>query len=336
MNMTFQSELTDIKHSIKYSVLSAMLLLMTLMSLSVHSDEDKALVFKTEGEAFNEVLKGITDDLEEDLIFVPHDVTKATTPDDIGAVLKKTSPQIVILIGNEAINAYTRFQNESGQEEFPPSLAIAALFVDKLVSNINNATGIRYEIPAVTSIVNMRSMLDQRVKRVGVIYREWMKDFIEENQTYCQSEGIELVTKELPNKSKKMPKLLAKGIKELMKKKVDAFWIINDNALLNRDALLKAWIPSLKKAKQPVIVGVDSLLATKLNFGSYAIVPDHYALGVQGASAIAEIMDEDWSLEDRDIEQPLSVKKLMNISIMKKKGAKIKPDALNKIDTIIK
>ena len=313
-------------------MMSALILL--LISSKTYSN-DIVLVIKTEGQAFDEVLKGIKDDLEEELDIQMLSVNKSTSVKMLSETIINTNPSILILIGNQAINVYSQYQKKFEGQNFPPSLSIAALFVDKIIGNIQNGTGIRYEIPAVTSIVNMRSMLNSKVEKVGVIYRSWMKDFIEENRRYCESEGIELVAYEIPDKSNKTPQMLKKGLKSLKKSKVDAYWIINDNALLNKDALLKAWLPEFRKIKKPVIVGVDSLLPTKLNFGSYAIVPDHYALGIQGANRILDIMDDDWQLSNDNIEQPLSVKKMLNLSITKKRGITIKNSAIDKVDLVI-
>ena len=80
---------------------------------------------------------------------------------------------------------------------------------------------------------------------------------------------------------------------------------------------------------------MTSLVQSKFKFGSYAIVPDHYALGVQGASIIAEIMEEDWQLETPDVQQPISVKKLLNQTIFDSKKINYKEAKLAEIDEVI-
>jgi len=332
MEITLMNQHIRLSHLFSFF---ALVLVLATANARVYAD-DMALVLRGDSEAFEQVVEGITGDLEEDLAFKEYIVGKGTSAADIQKFVVEVSPNIVILVGNHSINAYTKYQKESGKKEFPPAIALAALYVDKLVKKMENATGIRYEIPAVTSVVNLRSLLKSNVKKVGVVYRSWMKSFIKENAEYCRREGIELVGYEISGKKKNYSKKIKKGVKKLLKKDIDALWIVNDNALLNKDALVKGWIPSLKKAETPVIVGVKSLVQTKFNFGSYAIVPDHYALGVQGASAIAEIMDEDWNLEDRDIEQPLSVNKLVNVSIFDKKDIEYKSEKLLEMDEVIR
>lgn len=121
-----------------------------------------------------------------------------------------------------------------------------------------------------------------------------------------------------------------------MKGDIDAIWVLNDNALLNQSTITKAWIPVLKKSNMPVIVGVESLIATKFNLGTYAVVPDHYALGVQGADMLANIMDAGWVVSDVAVEQPLSVKKIINLNISQKRKISILPDKLHRLNKIIR
>jgi ABC-type uncharacterized transport system substrate-binding protein len=313
----------------------AALVLLTMPMVSFA--EDTALVLMAQGQAFSEVVQGIEGDLEEeDLAFVTYIIDKGTKISEIDQQIKKHKPKIIILIENKSINLYAKYQKAHPDRNFPPSVAVAALFVDRFIAKLKNATGIRYEIPAVTSIVNMRSVLSGKIKKVGVVHRKWMTKLIKENAEYCRSEGIELVSVVLPNKDKKnMGKKLNDGLKSLIKQNIDALWVLNDNALLNGKLIRSAWLPTIGKAKLPVIVGIKPMLSTKLNFGSFAIVPDHYALGVQAASIIGEIMEEDWEIGDRDIEQPVSVIKVVNVTVLNNKKVKYREDQLSGMDEVI-
>ena len=199
---------------------------------------------------------------------------------------------------------------------------------------MKNATAIRYEVPAVTSAVVMRDVFGKPIKKLGVVYREWMEDLIEENRRYCEAEGIELVGIKLPNKSGSMTLKIKKALKKL-NKKVDALWILNDNALLTREALVKAWLPIRSKSKIPAIVGLKQFM-TNIPIGSFAIVPDHYGLGAQAAGMIFYIMDNDWQLENTEIQQPVSTLKLINTKILKGKKIKYIEEKLDHIDEVIR
>jgi len=310
-------------------------LIVLTMPLAALAEEDKGLIFTSEGEAFREAVNGIIGDLEEDLSFVTVTLTKDSKASDIAKQIKKHQPKVIVLIENNSVKLYGAYQKANPEADFPPSVALAALFVDRFLKNIKNATGIRYEIPAVTSIVNMRSVVSKEIRKVGVVHRAWMKGMIEQNAKYCAAEGIELVSVSIPNKDSKLDQKLKSGLKSLIDKGVDALWVINDNALLNGKMIRGAWIPVVGKAKLPVIVGIEPLLNTKLNFGSFAIVPDHYALGVQAASIIGEIMEEDWEIGDRDLEQPVSVKKIVNTKVLEKKKVKYSKESLNAMDKVV-
>ncbi len=322
---------STLRHFLRLSLIA--LLWASLSGLSYA--QDIGLVLRADGEAFAQVVSGLRSDLGDELQLTEKIVSKNTPSDDIEEFMEESKPKVVVLIGNSAINVYSKYQKSTGDRSFPPAVALAALYVDKLVGKMKNATGIRYEIPAVTSLVNIRSLLSQDIKKVGVVYRQWMQDFFDENASYARSEKIELIGYKLPNRDDNMAGKLKSGLKTLLDKNVDAFWIINDNALLNQQAFIKAWLPVLASSDKPVIVGVKSLVASKLNFGSYAIVPDHYALGIQAASMIFDIMDEDWSLDNIDIQQPLSVKKIVNMKVMTKKGISVNKERLQEVDEVI-
>ena len=308
---------------------------MVIMAAPAFAEDDIGLIFTSKGEAFDKVVAGVIDDLEEDLSFETVVLNKNSSIGDIDKSIKKYKPKVIVLIENNSLKLYGKYQKAHPKQSYPPSVAVAALFVDRFLTNVKNATGIRYEIPAVTSIVNMRSVISTPIKKVGVVHRAWMKSLIEENAKYCRAEGIELVSISIPNKDKKLENKLKSGLKSLISDDVDAIWVLNDNALLNGKMIRAAWLPTISKAKLPVIVGIKPMLSTKLNFGSFAIVPDHYALGVQAASIIGEIMEEDWEVGDRDIEQPVSVKKIVNTSVLNKKKVKYYEDKLSTMDKVV-
>ncbi|WP_196137150.1 hypothetical protein [Aliikangiella sp. G2MR2-5] len=295
---------------------------------------ENILVVRGKSSAFEEVTKGMSDDLEGEFEISQLIIDNASSPNEIKKSFDKSPPSLVVLMGNKAVNLYGKFQAESKNKSFPPAIAVAALFIDKFISNIENATAIRYEIPAVTSAVAMRSILGKPINKIGVIYREWMTDIINENKRFCEAEGIELVGIKLPNKVSDTDKEVKNALAQLSKQ-VDAIWILNDNNLLTRDALAKAWLPSRTKSKLPAIVGVKIFLQ-KIPLGSFAIVPDDYGMGAQLAGIIFEVQDNDWELDSGNIMQPYSVKKFVNLSTLKNKGIAYIENQLRQVDEIVK
>jgi hypothetical protein len=176
---------------------------------------DRALVIRGKTQVFDEILLGIRDDLENELMLVEMNIDKDTSNKNIDHMIDKNAPRLIILMGNKAVNLYAKYQSNHDSSNFPPAIAIAALFIDKFALKLKNTTAIRYEIPAVTSVVTLRSILDKPIKKIGVIYREWMSEIIEENRKYCEAEDIELIGIKLPNKINNVSKSIKSALHKL-------------------------------------------------------------------------------------------------------------------------
>lgn len=294
---------------------------------------DHALVIRGKAQVFDEVLLGIRDDLENELTLIEMIIDKDTSDKNIDQMIDKNGPRLVILMGNKAVNLYAKYQANHASFNFPPAIAIAALFIDEFAPKLKNTTAIRYEIPAVTSVVSLRSILDKPIKRIGVVYRKWMREIIEENRKYCEAEGIELIGIELPNKVHNLSENVKAALNKL-NAEVDVLWILNDNSLLTKEALINTWIPNRKESKLPAIVGIKQFVS-KIKLGSFAVVPDNYALGAQAAGMIFEIKDNNWLLESTGIQHPVSIKTFINIIVLAEKGLTFQPKSLNQVDEII-
>ena len=302
--------------------------------MAIANDSGVILILRASGGKFAETSQGIKDDLGDDFNLIEKVIKPEITLRDIENYIDTIKPKLIVLVGNTPIRLYTNYQKQNPERQFPPSVALSALYVDRLITQVKNSLGIRHEIPAVTSLVNIRSLVKLPVKRVGVLYRQWMKDYIELNAAFCRQEGIELVGVEIPN-SISIQKVKY-HLKHLLNKDIDALWVVNDNALLSSRLMQNVWVPNIKQFNKPVVVGVEGLTATALNFGTFSVVPDQYALGVQGAGLIGDIMDEQmWELGKNKIYEPLSVKKLLNLKLMKKRNIQVNESKLETLDYLI-
>lgn len=328
----FIKQMTKMLFKLRFAKTCLAIMVLSLPVQTIFANN--ALVIRGKSANFEEVMRGMNDDLEGEVTLNELLVKKGSSVSDIEKKFKQSPPDLVILMGNKAVNLYAKFQSKNPDRKYPPAIAMAALFIDKFVTKLKNATAIRYEIPAVTSAVVMRTVLGKPIKKLGVVYREWMKDIIEENRRFCEAEGIELIGVQLPNKAKKMENEVKKALKQL-DKNVDALWILNDNSLLTGKSIGKAWLPSRGKSKIPAIVGIK-LFMTKFPLGSFAIVPDNYGLGAQAAGMIFELIENDFELEDTDIQQPVSVKKFVNVKTLDSKGVGYQSSKLSQVDEVIK
>jgi len=225
---------------IRKGVYSLLLLLLMLHHVAALGANATVLAFQVQGEIFSQTLSGIQDDIGDELNIINKTVDGQTQVSDMAAVIQSLSPKLLLLLGNQSVLLYKKYQRQFPHKNFPPSIAISALHVDRLLKGIKNITGIRYEVPAVTSLVTMRNLIKRPLKRVGVIYREWLDTQVQINKKLCAIEKIELIAVKLPNQvsfqkfSYHLKHLLARD-------DIDALWVVNDNALLNSRVIQNGW-----------------------------------------------------------------------------------------------
>ena len=127
------------------------------------------------------------------------------------------------------------------------------------------------------------------------------------------------------------------GLRQLIRDEdVDALWVLNDNVLLTERTLVKGWLPETGRylSELPVIVGVELLASAKLRFGSFAVLPDLEALGVQTANLIFELEENDWQATEWEPEMPLAIQQLLNLRTLSPDMV-VGPDELEHINRVI-
>ena len=310
---------------------------LSISSVSVYAEDDPvSLILRGDNEALAQVREGFKQDLRgyvstEERVFSGDDIGA----DAVGRHIEEVDPDLVLLLGNKSINAYREYQKSTDKDSYPPAVMAAALYADLLVERVDNSTAVLYEIPLVTSVINFRSVLEKPIDKVGVVYREWLTDFIDQNERYAQFEAVDLVRAEVSEDGGDPVTQVNEGLEELLAKDVDMIWMINDNKLLTPKLLTSAWIPQLSKSSVPVLTGVEVLLESRFQLGTMATLPDHYSLGVQAASIALDIVDGDGSADDVDVEEPRTTERLLNMDMSKKKGIDLKEDAADSVDRII-
>ena len=149
------------------------------------------------------------------------------------------------------------------------------------------------------------------IERVGVIYRKGFQRYIREQAALAKSEEIEVVAVEVPNDAS------AQDVGEALSglaKRVDALWVLNDNALLTPEHIRDGWLPPLDERPLPTIVGIPGLVTKDVRFGTFAVVPDLGALGVQAATLIFDLDHDGWQIADGlRIEEPHSVRTVLDV-----------------------
>jgi len=305
-------------------------LLLSLLCLSSYTSAiNKIMVVHPEGSAFSDVIEGIKAELDEEEFVVESYLLKKLSSAKLKDEFNVLKPALIILMDNKSVTLYKK----SGLNNKIPVLAMMGVNISSTIKDIPNSGAINYEIPIVTSLVNLRTTMNRSVTKVGVISRNNMKDFIKENKKYCKSEKIKLIHINIKsNDDKKIKKYISKGLDILIDKKaVDAIWIPNDIKLLSAELIKKTWSPKLKSSKIPAVVGIEKLLTTSLNFGTFAVLPDHYSLGSQAGQAIIDVIDNDGEFEEDFNEPPIGVYTIVNKVIAEKINEDINLDNVDKI-----
>lgn len=275
-------------------------------------------------------VSGMIGELGADFHVVALEVNKESTTSEIALALGKSKPSAVVLLDNPTVDLYRRYQEADPTAAYPPAIIAMALFVDQTASRLRNATGIAYEVPAVTSFVRLRAAVSTDVVRVGVLYRPLFASLVADQARLAAIEGFEIV----PVALKKAPTVTAvrAGLRELHQSEVDALWILNDSGLLTRDLLIGAWLPLMKRNEIPVVVGVADLLRTNPPIGNFAVVPDHKSLGMQAADLIYELRDSGWGIGVPQL--PIAVETVLHRAFMEGHVG-LKPGALDAVDQIV-
>lgn len=275
------------------------------------------------------LIRPLEDELREDFDVVLHPLhAERDSAETVGSLLDIDQPRLVVVINNSAAKPYRDWARR--QAAPPVSLILMASFADVLQRSVPNSLCIAYEVPAVTSFVGLRA-LGKPVNRVGVIYRKALAPYVHAQEQLARVERISFHSEELPE-GFEMRDLKAALIRT-KQNGVDVLWLPNDNQLLSRQLVAKAWLPYLDRLELPVIVGVPSLVRADHAFGTYGAIPDPEALAVQAADLVFEIRDADWAVQGQRVRLPLSAKTYLSAPLGRHYG--VLESRLQTVDVVV-
>jgi hypothetical protein len=283
---------------------------------------------------FLDVRRGLVTEIQKNFNVSTVVVTPETTATQLAAAIDRTSPACVVLMNNATVNLYRQYQAGRGSNPTPPAVVVMASFLEKLRATIPHSTGIAYEVPGVTAFVNLRSIINTPVRRVGVVYRPVFREFVDRQKELAAKEQIELIAVEVGKE------VTAQELRDALhglgeKSKVDAIWMLNDNGLIRDGQFVdETWRQALRDAKLPLIVGLPNLVDPQSPLGTLAVVPDHETLGLQTANLIFDVADDGWRVEEHALELPLSVKTVVDVKQARDLFG-LQPDALRHIDRAV-
>jgi hypothetical protein len=279
-----------------------------------------------------EAWRSLRDELVTSFDVVTRPVTEASTKLELANEIARVKPQCVVLLGNTSTNLYREYQ-DSGLGAVPPAVVLMVSFFEEQHKAFRNTTGIAYEVPGITTFVNLRSFIYRPVQRVGVIHRPLFAPYVSRQAELARVEQVQLVALEVSDDPG--PHEIRRAIDTLVVRQgVDALWVLNDNALLQPELIAKGWLRMLHKHPVAVVVGVSSLVDTRLHFGSFAMLPDHAALGVQAADLVFRLADEGWNADVIPVQQPISVQSVVDLP-WTRRHFQFREEAIDRIDRIV-
>ena len=280
---------------------------------------------------FLEVRRSLVSEVQNNFNVNTFAVGPETKAADLAAAIQTAKPVCLVLMNNATISLYRQLQMASPTTATLPAVLLMASFVEEVQPQIRRATGIAYEVPGITAFVHLRSVITTPINRVGVIYRPAFRKFIERQKALAVKEHVELVPASVANDATAAG--LRGALHDLAKgKKVDAIWMLNDNALVRDEEFVdEAWRAETADARLPLIVGVSNFVEPSSPLGTLAVVPDLEALGLQAANLIFDLSENDWQVERHPVELPLSVKTVVDVNLVRANFG-LQPDALKHID----
>ena len=263
------------------------------------------LVLMPWNNATAEVLAGMRDEVGDEMALIAHQITKDSTTEDISEVIDQLAPKAVVLMNNPTVRLYRRYQQKSRPVKTPTALVLLTSFAEETSMGMKRTFGVTYEIPGLTLFTNLRALSASPIKRIGVVHRPGFRNFVAKQLDLLEIEEFELITEEVS--SHPSPREIVLALNSLTRRTIDAIWILNDNGVLRADLLGGAWAPVLNRVSIPVVVGIRELIHPILTLGTYAVYPDHPALGTLAGSLLFKLMNGNWESDRMEFIPPISV-----------------------------
>jgi len=280
----------------------------------------------------SEVWRGLSDELSHEFELIAMRTEGEGVSATIAQGIDRYKPAGLVLMNNPTVEGYRRLQEHSAAKAFPPAVIVMTSFLEGKPAHLKAATGISYEVPLITVVTNLRKLIATPIDRVGVVHRASLSGFVRRQAALAGREQTRVVREEVsqnPNASE-----IKRALRRL-KQRCDAIWVLNDDRLLTPRLLADGWLHGLNEPPWvPTIVGAASLVSPSQSFGTFAVLPDHTALGTQAANLMLDIADNDWTLPNDATQLPLSTTTTVDLTQAKERFA-LRPSALAQVDKVL-
>lgn len=260
-----------------------------------------------------EVWSSLSQELGADFDVVTRRIQAETTTRAIGDAIASVKPACLVLMDNTTLRLYSRYQHQQPRDfHHPPAIVALTSFLAEQSAAIENAIGIAYEVPAVTQFSRLRTLIKRPIRRVGVVFRPALEPFVRRQAMLAKAEHLEIVGRQVV--AAPQTDDIRDALTSLVERsKVDALWVLNDNALLSPELVASAWLPALSADQRlPVVVGVGALVRMSPPLGTLAMIPDHESLGAQIASLVFELSEQGFQALEWRVDEPVSIETIIN------------------------
>ena len=260
--------------------------------LLVLSVEAPIIIFRPAGELYREAEQGLQDFTEDSFSFRTVRLS-SVSPGKVKRVVEKERPRAVVLMDVKAFLSWQAFK--SNDQTRLPVVMLMTLYIDRL-SQEATLYGVRYEIPVSSAFAKLRNCMAGSFSKIGVIAPNFLMDWMENQILQARSEGFELVpyfTDDFSRSNLEKCKALFEA------EKIEAFWLLNHNRLLQKENLdrLLAW------ARQRKLHTLSNFERAR-DVTQMTVTPDPYDMGRTAGELLFELEDEEWAQEKSRILNP--------------------------------
>jgi hypothetical protein len=292
---------------------------------------------------FLQVIDGMRSEFDANYKIDIVPMTKSTKVDDVAQICKKGDVRALILMDVDAISMVKELQARDNFFVTIPKFVFMTLQVEATTEGLLNVAGIRYEVPTYTLVTNFRIISQKDVSKVGIFYRQSFSSSVEEAKRMLEKEKISVnaVCVDCENNGKatveKALSVMEQSVNKMIKEQeTEVFLVLADNLILNNTSLNDFWIGKVKRTRVPIIAPFELLANKKVGLAVFAADPDLSQLGAQGANQIYEYFENGSSLEAIGFEPTISIKSILNESVAKELGWKLKSEKLGRVNLIVK
>lgn len=196
-----------------------------LECISTASGQDTVIVFAPPQQYFHEVSAGLREEVTDEMRIVQQPINAGVNLQSMARAINLHRPRAVVLMDISSIQLYEQFLREDNKQQQLPAVALMTPLVDKAIKKLGHAMAIRYEIPSITAISALSQLSPNPIRRIGVVHRKLMAEFVEQERHLLEREGFSLYAEALPDQMSHPNRRITRALRRLEDKHIDALLV---------------------------------------------------------------------------------------------------------------